>query len=72
MLSPQATDVRIDQPTRKLYTVANRPEKALASLVNGLDRCIRTIGLFGDKVHKPLRRECSIDSRCEPEKTVFQ
>ena len=49
LLSAQATDVSVNKATRKLYPVANTPEKILALDVDGLIPYIQTIGLFRNK-----------------------
>ena len=49
LLSAQATDVSVNKATRKLYPVANTPQKILALGVDGLIPYIQTIGLFRTK-----------------------
>ncbi|QBB71418.1 endonuclease III [Pseudolysobacter antarcticus] len=49
MLSAQSTDVGVNKATRKLYPVANTPEKILALGEVGLKRYIATIGLYNAK-----------------------
>jgi endonuclease-3 len=49
ILSAQATDVSVNKATKKLYAVANTPEKIFALGVAGLKIYIRTIGLFNTK-----------------------
>jgi endonuclease-3 len=49
ILSAQATDVSVNKATKKLYPVANTPEKILALGIQGLIPYIRTIGLFNSK-----------------------
>jgi endonuclease-3 len=49
LLSAQATDVSVNKATRKLYPVANTPEKIYALGVDGLIPYIQTIGLFRTK-----------------------
>ncbi|MCI4566790.1 endonuclease III [Lysobacter sp. CFH 32150] len=49
ILSAQATDVGVNKATRKLFPVANTPEKILALGEDGLKRYIATIGLFNAK-----------------------
>jgi endonuclease III len=49
ILSAQATDVGVNKATRRLYPVANTPEKILALGEEGLKRHIATIGLFNAK-----------------------
>lgn len=49
ILSAQATDVGVNKATRKLYPIANTPEKIYALGVDGLKEYIKTIGLFNSK-----------------------
>jgi endonuclease-3 len=49
VLSAQATDVGVNKATRKLFPVANTPEKVLALGEEGLKRYISSIGLFNTK-----------------------
>jgi endonuclease-3 len=49
ILSAQATDVGVNKATRKLYPVANTPNKIYALGVDGLKSYIKTIGLFNSK-----------------------
>ena len=49
LLSAQATDVSVNQATRKLYPVANTPQGVLALGIDGLEPYIRTIGLYRSK-----------------------
>jgi len=49
MLSAQSTDVGVNKTTRKLYPVANTPEKIFALGEAGLKRYIATIGLYNAK-----------------------
>jgi endonuclease-3 len=49
ILSAQATDVGVNKATRKLYPVANTPQKTLDLGEEGLKRYISTIGLFNAK-----------------------
>ncbi|GAB3091197.1 endonuclease III [Lysobacter terrae] len=48
-LSAQATDVGVNKATRKLFPVANTPERIAALGVEGLKPYIATIGLFNTK-----------------------
>jgi endonuclease III len=48
-LSAQATDVGVNKATRRLFPVANTPEKILALGEEGLKRYISTIGLYNAK-----------------------
>lgn len=59
LLSAQATDVSVNKATRKLYPVANTPEKIYALGVEGLIPYIQTIGLFRTKA-KNVIETCSI------------
>ena len=45
LLSAQATDVGVNKATRKLFVVANTPQKILALGLDGLEAYIKTIGL---------------------------
>ena len=49
LLSAQATDVGVNKATRKLFVVANTPQKILALGLEGLEQHIKTIGLFRSK-----------------------
>lgn len=49
ILSAQATDKAVNIATEKLYAVANTPEAILALGVEGLERYIKTIGLYRAK-----------------------
>jgi len=49
VLSAQATDKGVNLATRKLFPVANTPAKIAALGVEGLERYIRTIGLYRGK-----------------------
>ena len=48
-LSAQATDVSVNLATRKLFKVADTPEKMVALGEEGLKEHIKTIGLFNTK-----------------------
>jgi len=48
-LSAQSTDKGVNKATRKLFAVANTPEKMLKLGENGLKKYIKTIGLFNTK-----------------------
>lgn len=54
LLSAQATDVSVNKATRKLYPVANTPEKIYALGVDGLIPYIQTIGLFRTKAKNTI------------------
>ncbi len=45
LLSAQATDVGVNKATRKLFPVANTPQKILDLGLDGLESYIKTIGL---------------------------
>jgi len=49
VLSAQATDKSVNLATAKLFPVANTPEKIAALGVEGLEKYIRTIGLYRGK-----------------------
>jgi len=49
ILSAQATDKGVNLATAKLYPVANTPEAILALGLEGLERYIKTIGLYHSK-----------------------
>lgn len=55
ILSAQATDVGVNKATRKLYPVANTPEKILALGVDGLKTYIKTIGLYNSKAENVIK-----------------
>jgi endonuclease-3 len=59
LLSAQATDVGVNKATRKLFPVANTPQKVLALGVEGLSGYIKTIGLYRTKA-KNLIETCRI------------
>lgn len=54
LLSAQATDVSVNKATRKLYPVANTPEKIYALGIDGLIPYIQTIGLFRTKAKNAI------------------
>ncbi|MBP0600196.1 endonuclease III [Herbaspirillum sp. LeCh32-8] len=54
LLSAQATDVSVNKATRKLYPVANTPEKIYALGVDGLIPYIQTIGLYRTKAKNTI------------------
>ena len=49
ILSAQATDISVNKATRKLYIVANTPEKIFALGIDGLIPYVQTIGLYRNK-----------------------
>jgi len=55
ILSAQATDVGVNKATKKLYPVANTPEKIYALGVDGLKEYIKTIGLFNSKASNVIK-----------------
>jgi endonuclease-3 len=59
LLSAQATDVGVNKATRKLFPVANTPQKILALGLEGLESYIKTIGLFRSKA-KHLMQTCQM------------
>jgi endonuclease-3 len=59
LLSAQATDVGVNKATRKLFPVANTPQKVLALGVDGLTEYIKTIGLYRGKA-KNLIETCRL------------
>ena len=59
LLSAQATDVGVNKATRKLFPVANSPQAILDLGLDGLERYIKTIGLFHSKA-KHLMQTCQI------------
>ena len=59
LLSAQATDVAVNKATRRLFAVANTPQKILALGLEALEQYIKTIGLYRSKA-KHLRQACQI------------
>ena len=59
LLSAQATDVSVNKATRKLYPVANTPQKILNLGLEGLESYIKTIGLYRSKA-RHLMEACRI------------
>ena len=59
LLSAQATDAGVNRATRRLFVVANTPQKILALGEDGLIEHIRTIGLFRSKA-RHLIETCRI------------
>ena len=49
LLSAQATDVSVNKATRRLFVVANSPQKMLDLGLEGVENHIKTIGLFRSK-----------------------
>ncbi|HEX7402991.1 MAG TPA: endonuclease III [Usitatibacter sp.] len=54
VLSAQATDKSVNLATRKLFPVANTPERIAALGVEGLESYIRTIGLYRGKARNVI------------------
>ena len=59
LLSAQATDVGVNKATRRLFLVANTPQKMLGLGLEGLEGYIKTIGLFRSKA-RHLMQTCQI------------
>src|SRR5215218_10228024 len=59
LLSAQATDAGVNKATRRLFAVANTPQKILALGEEGLTGYIKTIGLYRMKA-KHLMETCRI------------
>ena len=59
LLSAQATDVGVNKATRRLFAVANTPQKILDLGLEGLESYIKTIGLYHSKA-KHLMQTCRI------------
>ena len=59
LLSAQATDVGVNKATRRLFAVANTPQKILDLGLEGLESYIKTIGLFHSKA-RHLMQTCQI------------
>jgi endonuclease III len=59
LLSAQATDVGVNKATRKLFPVANTPQKILSLGLDGLESYIKTIGLYKSKA-RHLMQTCQI------------
>ncbi|MDO9003815.1 MAG: endonuclease III [Aquabacterium sp.] len=59
LLSAQATDVGVNKATRKLFPVANTPQKILDLGFEGLCEYIKTIGLYRSKA-KHLLLTCQM------------
>ena len=57
LLSAQATDVSVNKATRRLFSVATSPQAILDLGLEGLERYIKTIGLFHSKA-KHLMETC--------------
>ena len=59
LLSAQATDVGVNKATRKLFPVANTPQKILDLGLEGLEGYIKTIGLYRSKA-RHLMQACRL------------
>jgi endonuclease III len=59
LLSAQATDVGVNKATRKLFLVANTPQKIRNLGLEGLEGYIKTIGLYRSKA-RHLMETCRI------------
>ena len=59
LLSAQATDVGVNKATRRLFVVANTPQKILQLGLDGLEQHIKTIGLFHSKA-RHLMQTCQM------------
>ena len=59
LLSAQATDKGVNKATRRLFPVANTPQKMLTLGLDGLQQHIRTIGLYRSKA-RHLLQTCEI------------
>lgn len=59
LLSAQATDVSVNKATRRLFLVANTPQKMLDLGLEGLESYIKTIGLYHSKA-RHLLETCRI------------
>ena len=59
LLSAQATDVGVNKATRRLFTIANTPQKILALGLPALTEHIRSIGLYRTKANN-LMQTCRL------------
>jgi endonuclease-3 len=59
LLSAQATDAGVNKATRRLFPIANTPQRMLALGLPALTEAIRTIGLYRNKA-KNLHETCRI------------
>ncbi|MEY3123483.1 MAG: hypothetical protein RLZZ573_3 [Pseudomonadota bacterium] len=59
LLSAQATDVGVNKATRRLFAVANTPQKILDLGLHGLESYLKTIGLYHSKA-RHLLQTCQI------------
>lgn len=63
LLSAQATDVSVNKATRRLFVVADTPQKILDLGLAGLEDHIKTIGLFRSKARHLLETCCILVER---------
>jgi endonuclease-3 len=59
LLSAQATDISVNKATRRLFPVANTPQKILDLGLPGLEGYLKTIGLYRSKA-RHLMQTCQI------------
>jgi len=59
LLSAQATDIGVNKATRRLFVIANTPQKILQLGLQGLEQHIKTIGLFRSKA-RHLMQTCQL------------
>ena len=59
LLSAQATDAGVNKATRRLFLVANTPQKMLALGLEGLEGYIKSIGLYHSKA-RHLMQTCQM------------
>lgn len=59
ILSAQATDVSVNKATKKLFLIANRPEKILQLGIEQLKKTIKSIGLYNSKASN-IMKTCAI------------
>src|SRR3954447_16010725 len=59
LLSAQATDAGVNKATRRMFPVANTPQKILDLGIEGLEGYIKTIGLYRTKA-KNLMETCRL------------
>ena len=59
LLSAQATDVGVNKATRRLFVLANTPQKILDMGLSALESHIKTIGLYRSKA-RHLMQTCQI------------
>ncbi len=59
LLSAQSTDIGVNKVTRKLFPVANTPQKILDLGLPALEEALRTLGLYRSKA-KHLLQTCQI------------